>query len=195
MIYTGFGGCHTHFILVIVVLTSSASAMARAPSTPILLNLKLIIHYATFITFAPHRYHGPESHIHRICNVPHSLYIGYCRIDLERLRNGSRSFDSNTIESQAAKCNIQYSLRLHRIVITVQRVIYTGFVMCHTHSILVIVALTSSASAMARAPSTPILLYPKLHNAIYNIHCVCTTSLSWSRVSYTQDSVDVILTL
>jgi hypothetical protein len=173
MIYTGFGGCHTHFILVIVVLTSSASAMARAPSTPILLNLKLIIHYATFITFAPHRYHGPESHIHRICNVPHSLYIGYCRIDLERLRNGSRSFDSNTIESQAAKCNIQHSLCLHHIIIMVQGIIYTGFSGCHTNSIAVIVTLNSSASAMARAPSTPILLPPKLHNVICNIDYVC----------------------
>jgi hypothetical protein len=31
----------------------------------------------------------------------------------------------------------------------------------------VIVVLTLSASAMARAPSTPILLYSKLHNIIY----------------------------
>jgi hypothetical protein len=41
IIYTGFGGCHTHSILVIVVLTLSASAMARAPSSPILLFPKL----------------------------------------------------------------------------------------------------------------------------------------------------------
>jgi hypothetical protein len=34
--------------------------------------------------------------------MPYSLYIGHCPVNLERLRNGSRSFDSNTMESQAA---------------------------------------------------------------------------------------------
>jgi hypothetical protein len=104
IIYTGFGGCHTHHILVIVALTLSASAMARAPSTPISLYLKLHnmiynIHYDCtryiMITVQSIIY------IHRIRWMPYSLYEGYCRIDLERLRNGSRSFDSNTITPQA----------------------------------------------------------------------------------------------
>jgi hypothetical protein len=139
-------------------------------------------YYPTFIAFPPHRYHGPEYHMHRIWRMPHSLYIGYCRIDLERLRNGSRSFDSNNIIPQAAQCNIQHSLRFHHIIIIVESIIYTGFGGCHTHLILLIVELTLSASAMARAPSTPIILQSMLHDAIYNIHRVCTTSLSWSRV-------------
>jgi hypothetical protein len=175
--------CHTHSILVIVELTLSASAMAPANSTPILLLSKL--HDAIYnIHCAPHHYHGPEYYIHRIRRMPYSLYTGYCCIELERLRNGSRSFVSNTIESQAAKCNIQHSLCLHHIIIMVQGIISTGFSGCHTHSILVIVALTLSASAMARAPSTPILLNLKLQNVLYNIHCVCTTSFLWFRVSY-----------
>jgi hypothetical protein len=168
--------------------------MARAPLFPILLNLKL--HNILYnIHCAPHHYHGPEYYIHRIQWMPYSLYIGYCRIDLERLRNGSRSFDSNTITIQAAKCIIQHSLRLHHIIITVQSIIYTGFSGCHTHSILVIVALTLSASAMARAPSTPIQLLSKLQNVLYNIHCACTTSLSRFREAYTQDLANATLTL
>jgi hypothetical protein len=69
--------------------------------------------------------------------------------------------------------NIHYDCTRH-IIITVQCIIYTGFGGCHTHYILVTVALTLSASAMARAPSSPILLSPKLHNIIYNIHYDCT---------------------
>jgi hypothetical protein len=104
-VHTGFGGCHTHSILVIVLLTLSAFAMARAPSTPIL-----------FI----HKLHNIIYSIHHDCTiyiiiimvksiiyaqdsvVQYSLYFGYCRIDLERLRNGSRSFVSNTIIPQPA---------------------------------------------------------------------------------------------
>jgi hypothetical protein len=105
IIYTGFGGCHTHYILLIVALTLSASAMARAPLSPILFHLKLHniiynIHYDCtryiIITVQSIIY------IHRIRWMPYSLYFGYCRIDLERLRNGSRAFVSNTITPQAA---------------------------------------------------------------------------------------------
>jgi hypothetical protein len=181
--------------------------------------------------------------------MPYSPNIGYCRIDLERFRNGSRSFVSNTITPQTAKFNIQHTTYIiitvqsiistgfgkchthfilvivaltlsasamarapsspiplpHKlqnmtcniqqttyIIITVQSIIFTGFGKCHTHSILVIVALTLSASAMARAPSSPIPLPHKLQNLTYNIQ---HTSLSRSRVSYPQDSVNAILTL
>jgi hypothetical protein len=41
--------------------------------------------------------------------MPYSLYTGYCHIDLERFRNGSRSFVSNTITPQAAKYNMQHT--------------------------------------------------------------------------------------
>jgi hypothetical protein len=65
-------------------------------------------------------------------------------------------------------CNITYDCNC--IIITVQSILYTGFIGCHTHRILVIVALNSSASAMARAPSPPIPLPHKLQNFKYNIH-------------------------
>jgi hypothetical protein len=90
--------------------------MARAPSSPIRLSPKL--HNITCnIHYTLHHNHGPEYHIHRIWWMPYSLYIGYCRIDLERFRNGSRSFVSNTITLQAAKYDMQHTLHLHYIII------------------------------------------------------------------------------
>jgi hypothetical protein len=92
-------------MLVIVELSSSASAMARAPLSPIRVSLKLHnitynIHYdcTIYIIITV----KSIINIQRIRWMPYSLYIGYCRIDLECLRNGSRSFDSNTIIPQAA---------------------------------------------------------------------------------------------
>jgi hypothetical protein len=124
--------------------------------------------------------------------MPYSLYTGYCHIDLERFRNGSGSFVSNTITTQAAKYNMQHTTY---IIITVQSIISTGFIGRHTHSISIIVAFNSSASAMARAPSSPILFLLKLYDIFVYTLQLRYNIITARSITHTQDSVDVILTL